>query len=403
MQTASSGRSASADAEENGKGTSPSGGMKRANLVKVVDLYGFQLEVSRAEATVLSHVTERVKEAGMVWWAVEANKGSDWYLQPDMISGPPRGLVSQLSGSLSTLAGSAGQLQKLVRKGIPPALRPQVWRAVSGVMKKRSTVPDGYYQDLIEAVHGRETAATRQIDHDLGRTFPGHRVIDSPEGQATLRRILTGYSFRDSRVGYCQGMNFVAASLLLVMKNEEDAFWMLAVLLENILLHDSYSENLYGCHVEQRVFKDLFRKKCPRLATHLDEIDFDVSLIATEWFLCLFSKSLPSESTMRVWDVLFNEGANILFRVALAFFMIKEEDLLRAKHVGDAIKILQEVGHKAYDPEEFLKVAFEKVGTISTKSITKQRKVEQPAVQAELDRQINRLNYVKESRASPGK
>ena len=61
-----------------------------------------------------------------------------------------------------------------------------------------------------------------------------------------------------------QGMNFVAASLLLVMKNEEDAFWMLAVLLENILLHDSYSENLYGCHVEQRVFKDLFRKKCPR-------------------------------------------------------------------------------------------------------------------------------------------
>jgi hypothetical protein len=139
--------------------------MKRSNLVKVVDLYGFQLEVSRAEATVLSHVTERVKEAGMVWWAVEANKGSDWYLQPDMISGPPRGLVSQLSGSLSTLAGSAGQLQKLVRKGIPPALRPQVWRAVSGVMKKRSTVPDGYYQDLIEAVHGRETAATRQIDH----------------------------------------------------------------------------------------------------------------------------------------------------------------------------------------------------------------------------------------------
>lgn len=59
-------------------------------------------------------------------------------------------------------------------------------------------------------------------------------------------------------------MNYVAASLLLVMKTEEEAFWMLAVLLENILFHDSYSENLYGCHVEQRVFKDLFKKKCPR-------------------------------------------------------------------------------------------------------------------------------------------
>ena len=66
--------------------------------------------------------------------------------------------------------------------------------------------------------------------------------------------------------GCLQGMNYVAALLLLVMKTEEEAFWMLAVLLENILFHDSYSENLYGCHVEQRVFKDLFKKKCPRFS-----------------------------------------------------------------------------------------------------------------------------------------
>lgn len=364
-------------------------------MVKVTDLYGFPLEVSRDEAATLNQVTERVKEQGMEWWAVEANRGSEWYCQLDMSSSQSEGstLVSQLSGSFT----GSGQLRKLIRKGIPPALRPKVWRAVSGVVKKRSTVPDTYYQDLCEAVQGRDTAATRQIDHDLGRTFPGHPTIDSPQGQATLRRILTGYSFRDSRVGYCQGMNYVAASLLLVMKEEEEAFWMLAVLLENILLQDSYSENLYGCHVDQRVFKDLFRKKCPRLATHLDEIDFDVSLVATEWFLCLFAKNLPSESAMRVWDVLFNEGANILFRVALAFFMIKEEELLRTKHVGDAIKVLQEVGHSAYDPEEFLKVAFEKVGTVSTQTITKQRKKEQPAVQAELERQIHRLKSMKEA------
>lgn len=32
-----------------------------------------------------------------------------------------------------------------------------------------------------------------------------------------------------------------------------------------------------------------------RIASHLEALDFDVSLVATEWFLCLFSKSLPSE------------------------------------------------------------------------------------------------------------
>lgn len=61
-----------------------------------------------------------------------------------------------------------------------------------------------------------------------------------------------------------QGLNYVAALLLLVMKTEEDGFWMLAVLLENVLVNDCYTNNLSGCHVEQRVFKDLLTKKCPR-------------------------------------------------------------------------------------------------------------------------------------------
>ncbi|KAL0554308.1 hypothetical protein IC582_008226 [Cucumis melo] len=69
------------------------------------------------------------------------------------------------------------------------------------------------------------------------------------------------------RVGYCQGLNYDAALLLLVMKTEEDAFWMLAVLLENVLVSDCYTTNLSRCHVEQRVFKDLLIKKCPRCFT----------------------------------------------------------------------------------------------------------------------------------------
>lgn len=133
--------------------------VKKGNTVKAVDLYAFTLEVSREEAATLSQVTERVKAQGQVWWGVEAIKGSQWFLQSD--NHGEGNLVSQLSGSLS----GSGQLRKLIRNGIPPALRPKVWRAVSGSMKKRSTVPDTYYQDLIEAVEGRETPATKQIDH----------------------------------------------------------------------------------------------------------------------------------------------------------------------------------------------------------------------------------------------
>nr|GMD38510.1 TBC1 domain family member 2B-like [Ipomoea batatas] len=326
----------------------PSIHARRANLtVKFQDLYGFTVEGNVDDVNVLNEVREKVRQQGRVWWSLEANKGANWYLNTHVSSS----LKSSLKFSALV---NAITLKRLIRKGIPPVLRPKVWFSLSGAAKKKSTVPESYYDDLTKAVQDKVTPATKQIDHDLPRTFPGHPWLDTPEGHAALRRVLVVYSFRDSDVGYCQGLNFVAALLLLVMKTEEDAFWMLAVLLENVLVNDCYTYNLSGCHVEQRVFKDLLRKKCPRIASHLDALEFDVSLVCTEWFLCLFSKSLPSETTLRVWDVLFYEGAKVLFHVALAIFKMCEEEVLLAHQVGDVINIIQRTTHHLFDPDDLL-------------------------------------------------
>ncbi|GAB2285221.1 hypothetical protein Dimus_019674 [Dionaea muscipula] len=363
---------------------------RRANItVKFQDLYEFTVEGNVDDVNVLNEVRERVRQQGRVWWALEASKGANWYLQTHV--------SSTLKGSLRFSAMvNAVTLRRLIRKGIPPVWRPKVWLTLSGAAKKKSTVPESYYSDLIKATAGEVTAATKQIDHDLPRTFPGHPWLDTPEGHAALRRVLVVYSFRDSYVGYCQGLNYVAALLLLVMKTEEDAFWMLAVLLENVLVNDCYTNNLTGCHVEQRVFKDLLAKKLTKVAAHLEELEFDVSLVATEWFLCLFSKSLPSETTLRVWDILFYEGAKVLFNVALAIFKMKEDELLLTQQVGDVIFILQKTTHHLFDPDELLEVAFDKIGSMTTNTISKERKKLEPAVMAELDERLRRLNSPRE-------
>ena len=61
-----------------------------------------------------------------------------------------------------------------------------------------------------------------------------------------------------------QGVNYVVVLLFIVMKTEEDAFWMLVVLLENGVVSDCYTRDLSGCHVEQRVFRDILEKELPR-------------------------------------------------------------------------------------------------------------------------------------------
>ncbi|XP_024967246.1 TBC1 domain family member 2B-like isoform X1 [Cynara cardunculus var. scolymus] len=364
----------------------PSIHARRANIVvKFQDLYGFTVEGNVDDVNILNEVREKVRQQGKVWWSLEANKGANWYLQTYVSSA----LKSSLKFSVLV---NAITLKRLIRKGIPPVLRPKVWFSLSGAAKKKSTVPDSYYRDLTIAVEGKVTPATKQIDHDLPRTFPGHPWLDTPDGHAALRRVLVVYSFRDSDVGYCQGLNYVAALLLLVMKTEEEAFWMLAVLLENVLVNDCYTNNLSGCHVEQRVFKGLLAKECPRVSAHLEALEFDVSLVATEWFLCLFSKSLPSETTMRVWDVLFYEGAKVLFNVALAMFKMKELELLTMHHIGDVLNIIHNTTHHLFDPDELLTVAFDKISFMTTTNISRQRKKQEPAVMAELGQRLRRLN-----------
>lgn len=139
----------------------PSIHSRRANLtVKFQDLYGFTVEGNVDDVNVLNEVREKVRQQGRVWWALEASKGANWYLHTTI--GQGSALTSSLKFSALT---NAITLKKLIRKGIPPVLRPKIWFSLSGAAKKKSTVPDSYYDDLTKAVDGKVTPATRQIDH----------------------------------------------------------------------------------------------------------------------------------------------------------------------------------------------------------------------------------------------
>ena len=56
------------------------------------------------------------------------------------------------------------------------------------------------------------------------------------------------------------------------------------------------------------MLEGLLHDKLPRLAEHLDAIKCDLKTLATDWFLCAFARSLPAETTCRVWDALYAEG-----------------------------------------------------------------------------------------------
>jgi hypothetical protein len=109
----------------------------------------------------------------------------------------------------------------------------------------------------------------------------------------SLRTFLLGS--RNPAVGYCQGMNLVASTLLLVHADEEEAFWTLSAIVERILPEDFFSPSLLPSRACPLVLLDYVQEYIPKLHAHLTELGVDLAAICFSWFLSLFTDRLPAE------------------------------------------------------------------------------------------------------------
>jgi TBC1 domain family member 2A len=46
--------------------------------------------------------------------------------------------------------------------------------------------------------------------------------------------------------------------------------------------------------------QELVVEKMPKLAEHFSNLQCDITIVATDWFLCLFCTTLPSEVSVRM-------------------------------------------------------------------------------------------------------
>ena len=67
----------------------------------------------------------------------------------------------------------------------------------------------------------KESPSEQIIVRDINRTFTGHAYFQEESGQQALYRLSKAYSIYDEEIGYCQGLSFLIASLLLHMPEEQ--------------------------------------------------------------------------------------------------------------------------------------------------------------------------------------
>ncbi|NXH98218.1 TBD2A protein, partial [Pachycephala philippinensis] len=302
--------------------------------------------------------------------------------------------------SIGELNPSA-ELKSLIRSGIPVEHRQRVWRGM--VSRHCSPVP-GHYQRLLEQSRSTEHPACRQIELDLPRTLTNNKHFSSPTSQLIpkLRRVLLAFSWHNPAIGYCQGLNRLAAVALLVLEDEESAFWCLVYIVENLMPADYYSETLITSQVDQRVFKDFLSEKLPRLMAHFEHYRIDVSLITFNWFLVAFVDSLVSDILLRVWDAFLYEGTKVIFRYALAIFKYNEEEILRIHDSVEIYQYLRFFTRMIVDGRKLMNIAFNDLNPFPMKLLRNRRSMHREELEAELcELEQIKAAYVKE-RAEQG-
>ena len=154
----------------------------------------------------------------------------------------------------------------------------------------------------------------------------------------------------------------------------------------SILPPGMYGRDLKGCRVELGALAKLLRPRQPRLAKHVfDSLSCDASLLATEWFLCLFATSLPAETTARLWDSLFVEGNKVLHRAALALLKRHSKKLMEAANAGAAMRAARDGAAFEHDADGLLNTCFDGIGSLPMAKIEQARREAGKEVEREVE------------------
>lgn len=231
-------------------------------------------------------------------------------------------------------------LEKLLTQGgIPDTMRGSAWKLLSGVTNKALADPKMNYAQVVATVKidERPSQADRvivehHIELDLRRSMPEHPYYQCDQGIDSLRRVLTAYAFRNPLVSYCQGMNFIASSLLLYM-SEEDAFWTLAYLCEDCF-PELWRPRLFGVRVVQEVMEQLLTERFPEFVANCT--DYAPTLALLTWIPTFLVGRVPLEYSLRMLDHIFLYGADALYWVLYSTFELMIQDH-GAKNASDLI------------------------------------------------------------------
>lgn len=260
-------------------------------------------------------------------------------------------------------------LNVLVRNGVPEPLRGEVWQLLAGAQQS-SELMDKY------RIYLMQSAPTEQIIlRDVHRTYPAHENFRTGGASSlldSLFKVCKAYAVYDEEVGYCQGLSFLVAALLLHMP-EEQAFCVFVRIMQNYGLRDLFRNNFDELYLKFYQLEHLLEDHMPDLHQHFTKIGIEPFTYASQWFLTVFTAKFPLNAVFYIMDIFLLDGMNTIFQIALALLRSSKQELLALDFEG-VLKYFRVQMPKLYRNQENVQQLITASSEISLKKLKKYAK-----------------------------
>eukprot|EP00252_Welwitschia_mirabilis_P024802 TRINITY_DN7499_c0_g1_i1.p1 TRINITY_DN7499_c0_g1~~TRINITY_DN7499_c0_g1_i1.p1 ORF type:complete len:446 (+),score=105.75 TRINITY_DN7499_c0_g1_i1:266-1603(+) len=349
-------------------------------------------QISEGPAKVDSHINNNMnhgnEEASVK--KSEGNSPTEFQKSTSLDRSTDATRVAKFKKELSASNVELDILRELAWSGVPPYLRPLVWRLLLGYASPNSERREGaltrkrqeyidcvsQYYDMPDSDRSEEEIhMLRQIAVDCPRTVPDVSFFQQSEIQKSLERILYTWAIRHPASGYVQGINDLVTPFLVVFLSEylegdmekwslsnlspkqmlnveADSYWCLSKLLDGIQDHYTFAQP----GIQRLVFKlkELVQRIDEPVAKHMEEQGLEFLQFAFRWFNCLLIREIPFHLVTRLWDTYLAEGerfADFLVYVCASLFLTWS-DQLQKLDFQEMVMLLQHLPTKSWSYQE---------------------------------------------------
>jgi len=235
------------------------------------------------------------------------------------------------------------KLHNNIKQGVPNNIRWLIW---IGIIKANSNKNDDEsgeeisYEDLIKME--LNSKLKEQIDKDLHRTAPHIEFFQKEAGLNALYNVLKALALHDEQVSYCQGINILAANVILLSDgNEKESFEVLKYFFSNLKLREFYIKGFPKLHSYIFILKRLIK-------IYLSDINeiLEASLIPDEvwifkWIQSLYSLTIDFSIGIRLWDCIISSSLEFLFNFTLGFLKYFEKKILTVSDMSEFVEVFK--------------------------------------------------------------